>query len=117
MPERAGDDSTKEALVGAQRYRKLPVEIDAMQIDGTVDSAFAARQWIEANGGHAHDGPVPPGSYPANEGPHGDGQHVMIYTLEGKMLACPQDFIIRGIKGEFYPCKPDIFEATYGVVE
>ena len=36
-----------------------------------------------------------------------------IYTLEGKMLASPGDWIIRGVKGEFYPCKPDIFEATY----
>lgn len=36
-----------------------------------------------------------------------------IYTLEGKMLASPGDWIIRGVKGELYPCKPDIFEATY----
>ena len=36
-----------------------------------------------------------------------------IYTLEGKMLANIGDWIIRGIKGEYYPCKPDIFEATY----
>ena len=36
-----------------------------------------------------------------------------IYTLEGKMLANPGDWIIRGVKGEYYPCKPDIFEATY----
>lgn len=36
-----------------------------------------------------------------------------IYTLEGKMLASPGDWIIRGVKGEYYPCKPDIFEATY----
>jgi len=36
-----------------------------------------------------------------------------ITTLEGEMLARPGDWIIRGIAGEFYPCKPDIFEATY----
>ena len=36
-----------------------------------------------------------------------------IYTLEGTMLANPGDWIIRGVKGEYYPCKPDIFEATY----
>ena len=36
-----------------------------------------------------------------------------IYTLEGKMLASPGDWIIRGVNGEYYPCKPDIFEATY----
>jgi hypothetical protein len=36
-----------------------------------------------------------------------------IHTLEGDMKAMPGDYIIRGIKGEQYPCKPDIFEATY----
>ena len=34
-------------------------------------------------------------------------------TLEGNMIASPQDWIIRGVSGEFYPCKPDIFMATY----
>jgi len=34
-------------------------------------------------------------------------------TLEGKHIVCPGDWIIKGIKGEFYPCKPDIFEMTY----
>lgn len=36
-----------------------------------------------------------------------------IPTLEGKMKAMPNDWIIKGINGEFYPCKPDIFEKTY----
>jgi hypothetical protein len=40
-----------------------------------------------------------------------------IYTLEGVMRASKGDWIIRGIKGEFYPCKPDIFTATYERVE
>ena len=38
---------------------------------------------------------------------------VLIDTLEGEMRADPGDYIITGIKGETYPCKPDIFEATY----
>lgn len=38
-------------------------------------------------------------------------------TLEGRMVVTPGDWIVRGIKGEFYPCKPDIFEATYEPVE
>src|ERR1039458_6676503 len=38
---------------------------------------------------------------------------VAIHTKEGTMLGEPGDWIIRGVKGEFYPCKPDIFEATY----
>lgn len=39
--------------------------------------------------------------------------HLLIRTMEGVMEALPGDWIIKGIKGEFYPCKPDIFEATY----
>jgi len=97
------------------RYRKRPVVVDAMRLDGTPESALNVRLWIEQNGSHAHEGTVPPGSYPVDQGPHGDGWHVTIHTLEGRMLACPGDYVIRGVQGEFYPCKPDIFEATYEV--
>ena len=38
---------------------------------------------------------------------------IHIPTLEGTMIASPDDFIIKGVNGEFYPCKPDIFEKTY----
>lgn len=38
---------------------------------------------------------------------------MLVQTLEGTMAASPGDWIIRGVKGEFYPCKPDIFESTY----
>jgi hypothetical protein len=41
----------------------------------------------------------------------------VIDTLEGEMLVSPGDWIIKGVKGEHYPCKPDIFEATYEVAE
>ena len=41
---------------------------------------------------------------------------IVIHTLEGDMRADPEDWIIKGVKGEFYPCKPDIFEATYDEV-
>jgi hypothetical protein len=40
-----------------------------------------------------------------------------IHTLEGDMRADVGDWIVRGVKGEFYPCKPDIFEATYDLVD
>ena len=42
-----------------------------------------------------------------------DETRLAVETLEGKMFASPGDWIIRGVKGEFYPCKPDIFAATY----
>jgi hypothetical protein len=44
-------------------------------------------------------------------------QHGNCKTLEGWHIVCPGDWIIRGIKGEYYPCKPDIFAATYEPVE
>ena len=44
------------------------------------------------------------------------GGEIVIATREGAMCASPNDWIIKGVKGEFYPCKPDIFEATYDQV-
>lgn len=46
-----------------------------------------------------------------------DNLYLTIRTLEGNMIASPGDYIIKGIQGEFYPCKPDIFEKTYDKVE
>ena len=104
------------------KYRKKPVIIEAIQ-------------WFQ-NGDHPKDN-----SYPINphlsEGkvvryyrtPKIDGKekckkcgvimhnHGWIDTLEGGHIVCPGDWIITGIQGEFYPCKPDIFEQTYEKVE
>lgn len=44
-------------------------------------------------------------------------KRLLLHTLEGTMEVSEGDYIIKGIKGEFYPCKPDIFEQTYEVVE
>lgn len=44
-------------------------------------------------------------------------KRLVISTLEGDMLASVGDYIIKGVKGEFYPCKPDIFENTYDIVD
>lgn len=49
--------------------------------------------------------------------PYQSKGNLIIETLEGNHTALPGDFIIRGIKGEYYPCKPGIFEKTYEVVE
>ena len=46
-----------------------------------------------------------------------DFEHLSIQTLEGVMLVSPGDWIIRGVKGEIYPCKPDIFAMTYDPVD
>ena len=75
------------------RFRKRPVEIEAIQYLGS--NAVDAVTFL---GGQACE--------PSIEG-------ITIMTLEGNMLVQAGDWIIKGIKGEFYPCKPDIFEATY----
>jgi hypothetical protein len=84
------------------QYRKKPVVIEAArtpQDDGLSYSVGGAiARWLDEHGATW--------SYPLIGG-------VDITTLEGVMHVTPGDWIIRGVKGEFYPCKPDIFEATY----
>lgn len=75
------------------KFRKKPVVIEAVQFDGTLVS-------IEMMG-------IPEVSQELGS------NTCQIPTLEGVMTANPGDWIIQGVKGEFYPCKPDIFEATY----
>lgn len=82
-----------------QRYRKLPVEIEAMEWDGTFVNAQYIVEWILVAGEDAWYF-------------HLDNQ-IRISTLEGVMSASPGDFIIKGVAGEFYACKPDIFFKTY----
>jgi hypothetical protein len=96
------------------RYRKRPVEIEAVQWDGTADGATRIIDWILANGSTA--------TYICSDpdrcaGTDGDTPHsIAIRTLEGTMRANLGDWIIRGVQGEFYPCKPDVFAATYEAV-
>jgi hypothetical protein len=85
-------------------FRKKPVEIEAVQMTGTEQSAMKALDFI----GDRNLGAV--FAVPHKET---DEWIVVIETLEGAMSASPGDWIIRGVQGEFYPCKPDIFEATY----
>jgi hypothetical protein len=94
--------------VPAATYRKVPVEIQAVHYDGTNRDEVA-----EFMGG-AQRARVEDKKLP---GP-GRGMHdgIKIQTLEGTMTASVGDWIIKGVKGEFYPCKPDIFEATYEAV-
>ena len=85
----------------AKRFRKKPVEIEAMQ--GRAYTEFAQIvTWINENGGDARATQIDPG--PA---------YMEITTLEGVMRADVGDWVIKGIQGEFYPCKPEIFDATY----
>lgn len=72
------------------QYRKKPVVIEAEQFVNT--NPINWRLWCGAE------------DY---------GNHLIIHTLEGDHRADLGDYIIKGVKGEFYPCKPDIFEMTY----
>ncbi len=84
------------------QFRKKPIVIEARQFTGI--NCIELLYWMGVDGVddcieiHTTDHPV-------------------IHTLEGDMTAAPGDWIIKGIKGEFYPCKPDIFDASYESVE
>ena len=85
------------------KYRKKPVVIEAYQLpaagvpwpdefyEWANEVGFGIHQWWDS----------------------GYGEGLYVKTLEGTMKADPGDWIICGVNGEFYPCKPDIFEATY----
>lgn len=97
------------------QYRKRPVVIEAIRFTGGAENATPIIDWILAGGGTArwHE---PLDEWTSEDGTLGhpaSPEHLAIDTLEGTMRADVGDWIIRGVQGEFYPCKPDIFEATY----
>ena len=80
-------------MSAVKQYRKKPVVIEAMQFtreNGTEVSAFIGEHEL-----------------------YGVCDFFDLETLEGTMQASPGYYIIKGVQGEFYPCKPDIFAATY----
>jgi hypothetical protein len=86
------------------RFRKRPVVIEAMRVPSpTGDEELVCwghlTGWLATKGADFQVAP--------------NGAGVEIKTLEGTMRAETGDWIIRGVKGEFYPCKPDIFAQTY----
>src|SRR3990167_2486754 len=95
------------------RFRKKPVVIEAMQFDGSVESATAICEWA----GHDIESEEPWIDFVVHDSEPRDAHDVQVHTLEGDMLVSVNDWVIRGVKGEFYPCKPDIFAATYEAVE
>ena len=80
------------------KFRKKPVVVEAVQFTG--ENAFEVWRFmgesrlVTNTELHHTDSPV-------------------IHTLEGQLVASPGDWVIKGVMGEFYPCKPDIFAATY----
>ena len=84
------------------KFVKKPVVIEACQFDGNIRSID---------------------NFPISEvgkfklGSENGQYYLIIPTLEGDMKALSGDWIIKGVKGEYYPCKPDVFEQTYELVE
>ena len=92
------------------KFRKKPVVIEAFQM--TEERRASNADWPEwMHQAWQLDREAPGSLHPTEEGA-GDGT-LSIGTLEGPHLVSWGDWIIRGVKGELYPCKPDIFEATY----
>lgn len=103
------------------RYRKLPVEIEAVRFNGLLHGRrpdFAevpGPGWLItalAQGDDPQWKECPPVGALAVV-----SEALLVVTLEGVMLVSPGDFIIRGVKGELYACKPDIFAETYEAVD
>lgn len=92
-----------------QKFRKLPVVIEAFQWNAPED-AYVIVDWADdhdAQMDYEEDGAGP--LDPDGE----DWGHLVVETLEGRMTVSPHDYVIRGVEGEFYPCRQDIFERTY----
>lgn len=97
------------------KVRKIPVVVDAWRVDDLrVGSWSGAPEWIR----EALRVPrYAPGAIFATRPEFTAEPLVYIATLEGPMRVAIGDWIIRGVAGELYPCKPEIFAATYEVVE
>jgi hypothetical protein len=79
------------------KFQKKPVVIDAIQWTGeNIKELMDFMNWRNAS--------------------HDDRTGLVIHTLEGNHTASVGDWIIKGVKGEFYPCKPDIFDMTYSAI-
>lgn len=94
------------------KYRKRPVVIETMQATLENISNGDLIEWLVSNDAPYHI---------VTDAPDGllskDNWYINIFTLEGTMQCSPNDWIIKGVQGEFYPCKPDIFEQTYESVD
>lgn len=94
------------------KYRKRPVEIEAFKYDGDLkgsDGKYYVPGWaVEA----FEKGVIHYATLKFDNPPE-----LFINTLEGTHHVSVGDYVIRGVKGELYPCKPDIFEETYEIME
>lgn len=85
------------------KYRKKPVVIEAVKFEDNADSIMELQEFMGSDIRVSYENPENP--------------ILKIETLEGIMEASVGDYIIKGVNGEYYPCKPDIFAKTYEPVE
>lgn len=85
------------------KYRKRPVIIEAHVFEDSAESIIELQEFMNGADIRIDYGGLIP--------------RLLVATLEGDVWASAGDYVIKGVKGEFYPCKPDIFEATYDLVE
>lgn len=85
------------------KYKTKPCEIEAIQFTGEIDNMIELQHFMNS------DLRV---SYRSH-----DDVSLLIDTLEGTMAASVGDYIIRGLRGEFYPCKPDVFKKKYELIK
>lgn len=94
---------SRRIVAQPQKYRKRPVVIEAVQYDPSTKEGLAdALRFVTVLTGT---------NFMKNR------HELKVKTLEGWLTISPGDWIIKGVAGEFYPCKPDIFAATYEKVE
>lgn len=84
-------------------YRKNPAQVQAMRYDGSRESGDAIIAWSDRKAGWEYAFAPYPKTFAA----------LVVDTMEGRLTVSPGDWVIKGVKSEFYPCKPDIFAATY----
>ena len=89
------------------KYRKKPVEVEAVQFNGSSTDISRIKLWMKG------EAPIPDPKRVSTR----DVKTFFIETLEGDMKVSQYDWVIKGVQGEFYPCKPDIFEETYETVD
>ena len=110
-------------MVTPKKYKKKPVEIEAIQFVGSSMDAIDVVEWLKKNDYHWLVGDVMDPDSLRIRGEEGkptqgiwinpDGGWMMIRTMDVDMKVSRGDYIVKDAKGVFYPCKPDVFEQTY----
>jgi len=95
-----------------QKFTKKPVDIEAIRFEGGAKNATPVIDWVLRGGGTAryHEEVL---ETEDGETVVADAEHIAIDTLEGTMRASVGDWVVRGVKGEYYPVRADIFRQTY----